>query len=64
MSGLRDTNELEEVAQNIGSSGNHLEHRHSQETAGEEGDGEHLLLSATQKAVRNLVSALEEDGEG
>lgn len=61
MSGFRDINELNEVAENVGSRDHHRQQR---QDAGEDGGGGHLLLAATQKAVRDLVSALDQDGEG
>lgn len=64
MSGLRDIDELGKVAENIGS-GDHHRHRPAEAAEGGRVDPGHLLpLAATQKAVRDLVSALEQDGEG
>lgn len=60
MSGVRGGNEVNEVAENIG----RRDHRLHQQDPEGHGDGEHHGLSATHKAVRDLVSALEQDGEG
>lgn len=64
MSGARETDGLNEAAaENIGSR-DHPLHGQQEEDEGHVGDGGHLGLAATHKAVRALVSALDQDGEG
>jgi len=65
MSALKDINDLDEVGEKIGR--NQQQQRQQQQPsqdAAPDGVGRHLLLAASQKAVRELASALEHDSDG
>lgn len=65
MSGIRDASGLNEAVENIENIGSRDHPRGQDDDEGHHaGDGAHLGLAATHKAVRDLVSALEQDGEG